>query len=81
MILKDFNHKVGINCESNTMCDLLAYHGVKISEPMIIGICEGYSFVYLNLKAMGFPWVGGRIRILQKCILSQKIGGQNELIY
>ncbi|MGM0421261.1 MAG: BtrH N-terminal domain-containing protein [Bacillota bacterium] len=62
IILHDFNHEVGLNCESNTMRDMLAYHGIKLSEPMIIGLCEGYSFVYLNLKAMGFPFVGGRTK-------------------
>jgi len=62
IILNNYNHKVGINCESNTMRDLLEYHGVNLSEPLIIGLCEGFSFVYLNLKAMGFPFVGGRTK-------------------
>jgi hypothetical protein len=62
IILKDFKHEVGVNCESNAMRDLLEFHGIELSEPMIIGLCEGYSFVYLNLKAMGFPFVGGRTK-------------------
>lgn len=60
--IESFNHEKGINCESNTMCDLLKFHGLDLSEPMIIGLCEGYSFVYLNLKALGFPFVGGRTK-------------------
>lgn len=60
--LSTFVHKRGVNCESNTIRDLLAFDGVELSEPMIIGLCEGYSFVYLNLKNFGFPFVGGRTK-------------------
>ena len=62
MKIEGFNHERGINCESNTIRDLLEFHGLDLSEPMIIGLCEGYFFVYLNLKALDFPFAGGRTK-------------------
>jgi hypothetical protein len=41
---------------------LLRHQGLDLSEPMIFGLGSGLSFVYWDSKAMGFPFLGGRIK-------------------
>lgn len=62
MMLKNFLHFPGVNCESTAIKDLLAFNGLHLSEPMIFGLGSGLGFFYWDMKKMLFPFVGGRIK-------------------
>ena len=53
MIL-DYQHKQGGHCESATTTNLLNHHGLKITEPMILGISGSLFFAYIPLVKMQF---------------------------
>ncbi len=44
------------HCENGVTANLLNYHGIKLSEPMVFGIGSGLFFAYLPfIKMNGFP--------------------------
>lgn len=50
------------HCETTALGVLLRHEGVDLSEPMLFGLGSGLSFVYWDSKAMGFPFLGGRVK-------------------
>ncbi len=55
MIL-DFEHIPSGHCENGVITNLLNYHGIKLSEPMVFGIGSGLFFAYLPfVKINGSP--------------------------
>ncbi|MEU0523917.1 BtrH N-terminal domain-containing protein [Streptomyces niveus] len=50
------------HCETTTLGVLLRHEGIDLSEPMLFGLGSGLSFIYWDSKAMGFPFLGGRIK-------------------
>ncbi|MBH5333870.1 BtrH N-terminal domain-containing protein [Streptomyces pactum] len=52
----------GEHCETTALGVLLRHEGLDLSEPMLFGLGSGLSFVYWDSKAMGFPFLGGRVR-------------------
>jgi len=59
LIIDDFKHMAGANCQTSSLRKLLAYYGIELSEPMIIGLCSGLGFFYFYMKKMPFPMVLG----------------------
>jgi hypothetical protein len=53
---------VGQHCETVATGSLLGAAGVHLSEPMLFGVGEGLGFVYINLRSLPLPFVGGRTR-------------------
>lgn len=46
-----------------TVRDVSARHqGLDLSEPMLFGLGSGLSFIYWDSKAIGFPFLGGRVK-------------------
>ena len=41
---------------------LLAAGGLKLSEPMLFGLGEGLGFIFINLRSLPLPFVGGRTK-------------------
>lgn len=62
MILDDFRHYEGQHCETTTTGCLLYQLGLELSEPMIFGLGEGFSFIYWKLKSEDRPFLGGRVK-------------------
>jgi hypothetical protein len=62
MIINNFKPFDGQHCEATTTGCLLQYLGIFFSEPMLFGLGEGLSFIIWNMKAMDFPFIGGRIK-------------------
>jgi hypothetical protein len=56
------NYFDGQHCETTATGTLLRQLGIELSEPMLFGIGEGLGFIYWNMKTMGFPFMGGRIK-------------------
>ncbi len=50
----DFQHNQSAHCENGVISNLLAHHGVSISEPMAFGIGSGLFFTYLPFIKVNF---------------------------
>jgi hypothetical protein len=50
----------GVHCETVATGTLLLAQGCELSEPMLFGLGEGLSFVFLNLASLPLPFLGGR---------------------
>ena len=60
--IEDFEHRIGIHCETGSMRNALKHAGLELSEAMIFGVGSGPAFFYLFF-AKGpstFPLVGIR---------------------
>jgi hypothetical protein len=52
----DFEHNMSAHCENGVISNLLRFHGINLSEPMIFGIGSGIFFSYLPFfKLNGIP--------------------------
>lgn len=60
--IEGFEPMAGQHCETVTTGTLLKAAGVVLSEPMLFGLGEGLSFIFLNLAALPLPFVGGRVK-------------------
>ena len=59
IVIDDFKHNAGANCQLSSLRKVLAYYNIEISEPMILGLCSGLGFFYFYMKRMPFPMVLG----------------------
>ncbi|MEV8313335.1 BtrH N-terminal domain-containing protein [Streptomyces sp. NPDC059900] len=50
------------HCETTALGVLLRHEGLDLSEPLLFGLGSGLSFVYWDSKALGFPFLGGRVK-------------------
>jgi hypothetical protein len=64
-IVIDFPHHQAAHCENGVTSNLLRYHGISLSEPMIFGIGSGLFFSYMpfykvnDIPVFSFrPWPG-----------------------
>lgn len=57
--IKPFN---GQHCETTSTGTLLLQLGIEMSEPMLFGIGEGLGYIFWNMKTMGLPFIGGRVK-------------------
>jgi hypothetical protein len=53
---------VGQHCETVATGSLLGAAGIHLSEPMLFGIGEGLGFIFINLRSLPLPFVGGRVK-------------------
>jgi hypothetical protein len=57
----DLTHRQSAHCESGTIANLLRFHGITLSEPMIFGLGSGLFFTYLPfIKVNGAPAISFR---------------------
>ncbi|OJJ14054.1 lantibiotic ABC transporter [marine bacterium AO1-C] len=62
MIIENFPALIGKHCETTATGSLLNQIGIELSEPMLFGLGEGLGFIFWNMKAMDFPFIGGRVK-------------------
>ncbi|MEC0247677.1 BtrH N-terminal domain-containing protein [Paenibacillus chitinolyticus] len=62
-IINGFVPYQGEHCETTTMGNLMQFAGIRISEPMLFGLGQGLGFIYWDSKGMGFPFIGGRVKV------------------
>ena len=55
-----FKPFVGKHCETTALKRVLDYHGLSLSEEMLLGLGGGIGFIYWYTKSMPGPFVGGR---------------------
>ncbi|MFJ3951707.1 BtrH N-terminal domain-containing protein [Streptomyces libani] len=61
-MVKDIDVRGMQHCETTALGVLLRHEGLDLSEPMLFGLGSGLSFIYWDSKAMGFPFLGGRVK-------------------
>lgn len=61
-VIQDFVPYDGMHCETTAMGNLLQFAGIRLSEPMLFGLGEGFGFIYWDSKNMDFPFIGGRAK-------------------
>jgi len=49
----------GANCQLSSLRKVLAFYGIELSEPMILGLSSGLGFFYYYMKRMPFPMMLG----------------------
>ena len=59
IIIDDFKHIEGKNCQLSSVRKMLRYYGIDLSEEMIMGLASGIGFIYWDMKSMPYPFVGG----------------------
>ncbi|MFW9998569.1 MAG: BtrH N-terminal domain-containing protein [Candidatus Hodarchaeota archaeon] len=59
IVIDDFKHMAGANCQMSSLRKVLAYYDIELSEPMIVGLSSGLGFFYFYMKRMPFPMVLG----------------------
>jgi len=62
VVIPGFEPFIGQHCETVATGSLLGAAGVHLSEPMLFGLGEGLSFIYVNLSSLPLPFVGGRTK-------------------
>lgn len=60
LMLEGFKPFVGKHCETTALKRVLDYHGLSLSEEMLLGLGGGIGFIYWYTKMMPSPFVGGR---------------------
>ncbi len=43
-LVNDYPHRTGEHCASTALRNILRFHGVEISEPIIMGLSNGLGF-------------------------------------
>ena len=51
---------IGKHCETTALKRVLDYHGLSLSEEMLLGLGGGIGFIYWYTKMMPSPFIGGR---------------------
>ena len=60
VVLDGFEAFVGKHCESSALKRALEYHGLTLSEEMLLGLGGGIGFIYWYMKMMPSPLIGSR---------------------
>ena len=60
LMVEGFKPFVGKHCETTALKRVLDYHGLSLSEEMLLGLGGGIGFIYWHMKNMPSPFVGGR---------------------
>src|SRR2546423_2760650 len=66
-VIPGFQHTPGHHCGSTAIRNLLAFHGIELSEEMAFGLGAGACFYYLVLEeASPTRWFNGRTAQLEQ---------------
>lgn len=60
IVLSGFREFVGKHCETSALKRVLEYHGISLSEEMLLGLGGGVGFIYWYTKQMPAPFAGTR---------------------
>jgi hypothetical protein len=60
LMVQGFNQFGGKHCQTAALKNVLAYHGLHLSEEMLLGLGGGIGFIYWYMKMMPSPLIGGR---------------------
>jgi hypothetical protein len=52
VVVDRYPHRTGEHCASTALRNLMAFHGIELSEGMVFGLASGLGFYYLQSDAM-----------------------------
>ena len=55
-VLGNFKTFAADHCETAATKSLLLHQGIDISEPMILGLGQGFGFIYWKMNFMNLPF-------------------------
>ncbi len=61
-IINDFKIFDAKHCETAATKSLLLHKNFDISEPMMLGLSQGFGFIYWKMSFMNLPFIGGRAK-------------------
>jgi len=50
LIIQDFNQFGGRHCQTAALKNILTYHGLQLSEEILLGLGGGVGFIYWHMK-------------------------------
>jgi hypothetical protein len=60
-MIDHFEHTPAAHCESGVTCNMLRFHGIHVSEPMVLGLGAGLFFSYMPfIRLHGMPVISFR---------------------
>lgn len=59
-IIQKFKPYNGKHCETTATGCLLLHENIQLSEPMMLGLSQGFGFIYWKMNFMNLPFIGGR---------------------
>jgi len=62
MRIADFQKYGGLHCESSATGSMLKHIGINLSEAMIVGLGESFSFIFWKMSILSLPFIGGRTK-------------------
>lgn len=81
LIIQDFNQFGGKHCQTTALKSVLDYHGLYLSEEMLLGLGGGVGFIYWYMKLMPSPFIGTRYGKVEEFLLNicKRIGAEATL--
>jgi hypothetical protein len=78
LIIKGFNQFGGKHCQTAALKNVLDYHGLHLSEEMLLGLGGGIGFIYWYMKRMPSPFIGTRYGKGEEFLIKicERIGGK-----
>jgi len=61
-IISDFKNMPAKHCETAATSCLLLQEGLEFSEAMMLGLSQGFGFIYWKMSFMNLPFIGGRAK-------------------
>lgn len=61
-IIQNFQPMAGKHSITSSIRQVLAYHGVFLSEAMLFGLASAYHFSYFEYKSILSPFISGRVQ-------------------
>ena len=52
VLVEGYSHRIGEHCASTALRNLMAFHGVELSEGMVFGLASGLGFYYLRIDGL-----------------------------
>lgn len=78
LMIRDFNQFGGKHCQTTALKSVLDYHGLHLSEEMLLGLGGGVGFIYWYMKLMPSPFIGTRYGKVDEFLLNvcKRIGAE-----
>ncbi len=58
-IVDNFSVFPAQHCETAASKSLLLQENIDFSEPMMLGVSQGFGFIYWKMSFMNLPFIGG----------------------
>ncbi|MFQ6052228.1 MAG: BtrH N-terminal domain-containing protein [Candidatus Hydrothermarchaeota archaeon] len=81
LMIQGFNQFGGKHCQTAALKNILGYHGLHLSEEMLLGLGGGIGFIYWYMKLMPSPFIGTRYGKVDEFLLNicRRIGTEGSI--